>query len=58
MRVITVRLEEDLLNKLDNYAMNYGLHRSEVVRNAITEYLEKHVKDNGNKEVKVETISQ
>ena len=39
MRVITVKLEEDLLNELDNYAINKKLTRSDVVRMAIEEYL-------------------
>ncbi len=35
MKVITVKLEENLLNELDNYAMNKKLSRSDVVRIAI-----------------------
>ena len=58
MRPISFKIEPELLNKLDNYAENSGLHRSEVIRDAIIEYLEKHVKDNQNKEIKIETISQ
>ena len=58
MRPISFKIEPELLNKLDNYAENNGLHRSDVIRMAIIEYLEKHVKDNQNKEIKIETISQ
>jgi len=58
MRPISFKIEPELLSKLDNYAENNGLHRSEVIRDAIIEYLEKHTKDNGNKEIKIETISQ
>ena len=39
MRVITVKIEEDLLSLLDRYAMNRGIYRSEVVREAIMEFL-------------------
>jgi len=54
MRVITVKLEEDLLNKLDSYAENHNLYRSDVVRNAIIEYLMKHLENKENQELKVE----
>ena len=42
MRVITFKIEEDLLQKLDKYAMNHKLNRSEVVRLAIREFLSNH----------------
>jgi len=57
MKPISFKIEPELLNKLDNYGENSGLHRSEVIRDAIIEYLGKHVKDNQNKEIKIETIS-
>ncbi|ARQ96530.1 hypothetical protein [Sulfolobus islandicus rod-shaped virus 11] len=44
MRVITVKLEEDLLKELDNYAMNKKLSRSDVVRMAIDEFLRVNVR--------------
>ena len=58
MRPISIKIEPELLNKLDNYAETNGFYRSEVVRRAIIEYLEKHMQNNGNKEIKAETISQ
>lgn len=44
MRVITVKLEEDLLKELDSYAMNNKLSRSDVVRMAIEEFLRTNVR--------------
>ncbi|MEM0372948.1 MAG: ribbon-helix-helix protein, CopG family [Sulfolobaceae archaeon] len=35
MRVVTFKLEEDLLELLDRYAIRYGLNRSEAIRKAI-----------------------
>lgn len=46
MRVVTFKLEEDLLELLDRYAIRYGLNRSEAIRKAI----EKLVKDEIDKE--------
>ena len=56
MRVITFKVEEDLLQKLDKYAMNHKLNRSEVVRLAIIEFLDNHARNKENDEVKVEKI--
>jgi len=44
VRVITVKLEEDLLKELDSYAMNNKLSRSDVVRMAIEEFLRTNVR--------------
>ncbi len=38
MRVVTVKLEEELLQKLDLYAVNSGLTRSDVIREALESY--------------------
>ncbi|QIW23401.1 ribbon-helix-helix protein, CopG family [Sulfolobus sp. S-194] len=35
MRVVTFKVEEDLLELLDRYAIKYGLNRSEAIRKAI-----------------------
>ena len=35
MRVVTVKIPEDLLEDLDRYAMNRGMSRSEAVRIAV-----------------------
>ncbi|WP_338603538.1 ribbon-helix-helix protein, CopG family [Sulfolobus tengchongensis] len=46
MRVVTFKVEEDLLELLDRYAIKYGLNRSEAIRKAI----EKMVRDELSKE--------
>ncbi|MEM0015903.1 MAG: ribbon-helix-helix protein, CopG family [Saccharolobus sp.] len=35
MRVVTFKVEEDLLELLDRYAIKYNLNRSEAIRKAI-----------------------
>ncbi|CAQ58476.1 ribbon-helix-helix protein, CopG family [Stygiolobus rod-shaped virus] len=35
MRVVTFKVEEDLLELLDSYAIKYRLSRSEAIRKAI-----------------------
>jgi metal-responsive CopG/Arc/MetJ family transcriptional regulator len=35
VRVVTFKVEEDLLELLDRYAIKYGLNRSEAIRKAI-----------------------
>jgi len=48
MKVVTFKIEEDLLALLDRYAINRGLYRSEVIREAIIEFLSvRGVKVNG-----------
>lgn len=46
MRVVTFKVEEELLELLDRYAIKYGLNRSEAIRKAI----EKMVRDELSKE--------
>jgi len=41
MRVVTFKLEEELLQKLDLYAINSKVTRSEVIREALKQYLSK-----------------
>jgi len=38
MRVVTFKLEEELLQKLDLYAIKSGLTRSDVIREALESY--------------------
>jgi metal-responsive CopG/Arc/MetJ family transcriptional regulator len=40
MRVITFKAEEDLVTKLDLYAINRRISRSEIIREALKRYLE------------------
>ena len=39
MRIITVKVDEDLLNEIDLLAMNQRLSRSDIIREAIKFYL-------------------
>ncbi|MCG2868273.1 MAG: ribbon-helix-helix protein, CopG family [Candidatus Nanopusillus sp.] len=39
MRVVTIKIEEDLLKEIDEYAEKHGLYRTEVIRLAIREFL-------------------
>jgi metal-responsive CopG/Arc/MetJ family transcriptional regulator len=39
MRVVTFKIEEELLDRLDSFARLKGLSRSEVIRKAIELYL-------------------
>jgi len=41
MRVLSVKLDEDLFQKLDLYAVNARVTRSEVIREALKIYLAK-----------------
>ena len=41
MRVVTFKIDEDLLQKLDVYALNMKLSRSDVIREAIEFYLKR-----------------
>jgi len=43
MRVVTFKVEEELLKKLDLYAVNVRLSRSEVIREAIRVFLTQSV---------------
>ena len=40
-RIITFKADEDLVYLLDEYASRMGVSRSEVIREAIREYLER-----------------
>ena len=39
MRVITFKIDDDLLSELDKYAMRNSMTRSEAIRRAINELL-------------------
>jgi metal-responsive CopG/Arc/MetJ family transcriptional regulator len=47
MRVVTFKIEEDLLELLDRYAIKHNLNRSEAIRRAI----EQMVKEEFSKEI-------
>ncbi len=44
MRVVTFKVDESLLEKLDLYAMSNNLTRSEVIREAIEAYVNGRIK--------------
>ncbi len=44
MRVVTFKVEEDLLELLDRYAIRYNLNRSEAIRKAIMEMVTDEIK--------------
>jgi len=47
MRVVTFKLDEELLRKLDLYCANNRLVRSEVIRDAIEFYLSNYIYPKG-----------
>ncbi len=47
LRVVTFKLDEDLLQKLDLYAVNARVTRSEVIREALKLFLTKNQVLNG-----------
>ncbi len=54
MRIITIKIEEDLLELLDAYAIRHRQYRSEAIREAIKLLLEKELKESKVKQAKVE----
>jgi metal-responsive CopG/Arc/MetJ family transcriptional regulator len=54
MRVINIRIEEDLLEMLEGYAIRHGMNRSVAIRYAIRLMLEKELEENPTKQAKVE----
>jgi metal-responsive CopG/Arc/MetJ family transcriptional regulator len=54
MRVVTFKVEEDLLELLDRYAIKYGLNRSEAIRKAIETLVKGELEKESVPEIKVE----
>ena len=44
MRVVTFKLEEELLAKIDEFATSKNMVRSEVIRRALKSYLERETR--------------
>ena len=44
MRVVTFKVEEDLLRKIDEFATAKNMVRSEVIRRALKTYLEREAR--------------
>jgi len=55
MRVVTFKIEEYLLERIDSYAVNNNLDRSSLIRMALKEYLENH-EDKKEYRLKVEKL--
>jgi metal-responsive CopG/Arc/MetJ family transcriptional regulator len=56
MKILSIKIEEDFLDKVDRYAINHKLYRSDVVRQALAEFLKNHAGDNEDYEARVEKI--
>jgi metal-responsive CopG/Arc/MetJ family transcriptional regulator len=39
MRVVTFKLEEDMLTKIDKLALSLGMRRSDLIREALAYYI-------------------
>lgn len=42
LKVISIKVDESLLNVLDTVARNAGVSRSEIIRRALVKYLEEN----------------
>ncbi|MUN29988.1 ribbon-helix-helix protein, CopG family [Sulfuracidifex metallicus] len=56
LRVVTFKVEVDLLEQLDRYAMRYGLNRSEAIRKAIEKVVNEELSKDTVPQGKVEKI--
>jgi len=56
MRVVTFKVEEDLLQLLDMYAIKYRLNRSEVIRKAIEKMVREEIENEKTPKAKVKVI--
>ena len=54
MRIVTIKIEEDLLEMLDAYAIRHHQYRSEAIREAIRELIKKDLEETMEKKAKVE----
>ena len=58
MKVVTFKIEEDLLARVDEYATSRGETRSEVIRKALEMFLNSNGKSRKAKKVRVLSISR
>jgi len=56
LRVITFKVNEDLLELLDKYAIKYNLNRSEAIRRAIEQMIKEEFKNENIPPMKIEKI--
>jgi len=57
LKVVTFKIYDDLLNELDNTASRLGVTRSEVIREAIKEYIRKARKPLTKKYIKIRHVT-
>jgi metal-responsive CopG/Arc/MetJ family transcriptional regulator len=56
LRVVTFKIEDDLLELLDRYAIKHKLNRSEAIRRAIERMIKEEFKDEIIPPMKIEKI--
>ncbi|ALG97000.1 hypothetical protein [Sulfolobus monocaudavirus SMV3] len=56
MRVVTFKVEEDLLELLDRYAIRNNMYRSEAIRVAIKDFVRRELEKENVPVAKVEKI--
>jgi len=56
LRVIVFKADEDLIIKMDTYAMNHRMYRSEVIRLALQKFLKEELEKETNPKARVEKI--
>jgi len=56
LRVIVFKADEDLVVKMDKYAMNHRMYRSEVIRLALQKFLQEELEKETNPKARVEKI--
>jgi len=57
MRVVTIKMEEGLVELIDRYALKYGLNRSEAVRKLIENVVKEELSKETVPLARVEKIS-
>jgi len=56
LRVIVFKADEELITRMDTYAMNHRMYRSEVIRLALQKFFEEELKRETNPKAKIEKI--
>ena len=54
LRVISVKMEEELIELLDSYARKLRVSRSEIIRNAVEELLSRNLTEDKEKDEDIE----
>jgi len=56
LRVIVFKADEDLIIKMDTYAINHRMYRSEVIRLALQKFLQEELEKETNPKARIEKI--